>query len=229
MSQQNEIEFFNALAHEWWDINGPQAMLHKINPIRIRWMGRHVNLANLKVLDVGCGAGLLSEALATKNAKVTGIDLGDELIAVAKRHAEESNLAVDYHCVSLDDFAKDHNEVFDCVTCLEMLEHVEDYATVIQNIAQVLKPGGKVFFSTLDRNPKAFVEAIVGAEYVLNLVPRGTHHYQQFIRPDELTCVMRVHCLEPKSLEGLKYHPLLKTFSLGPKLQTNYWVVGEKN
>jgi len=225
MSQAEELHFFNKLAKDWWDPEGPQAMLHKINPLRVRWMSRSVDLKGLKVLDVGCGAGILSEALAEQGADVTGIDLGESLIQVAQSRGKN----VKYQCVSIADFAKKHTAQFDCVACLEMLEHVEDFAAILQEISKVLKPGGFVFLSTLDRTPRSFVEAIVGAEYLLKLVPKGTHHYDQFIRPDELCEGMRNAGLEPHSMTGLRYHPLLKTFSLVPKPQTNYWVVGQKS
>ncbi len=224
MSESDEIEFFNHLAKEWWDPAGPQAMLHKINPLRVRWISQFIPLKDSKILDLGCGAGLLSEALAEQGAVVTGLDLGEDLIEVAKSRQSKA----DYHCMRIQDFAQNHLEAFDAVTCLEMLEHVEDFDAIIRDIVTVLKPGGKVFFSTLDRTPRSFFEAIVGAEYLLKLIPKGTHHYGQFIRPDELSSAMREYRLEPISMEGLKYHPLLKTFSLSPKLRTNYWVVGQK-
>lgn len=225
---QDEIRFFNSLAREWWDLSGPQAMLHQINPLRVKWISRYVNLKGLKVLDVGCGAGILSEALAEKGASVTGIDLGEELIAVAKDHAEQSGLKIDYHCTPIETFAAKHESKFDGVTCLEMLEHVENFESILKEIARVLKPGGAVFLSTLDRTPRSFIEAIVGAEYLLKLVPKGTHHHNQFIRPDELCAAMRRCGLQPQNIEGLKYHPFLKTFSLHPKPQTNYWLFGNK-
>ena len=224
MSQAEELHFFNKLAKDWWDPEGPQAMLHKINPLRVRWMSRSVNLQGLKVLDVGCGAGILSEALAERGADVTGIDLGEELIQVA----QSRDKGVKYQCIAIADFAKKNALQFDCVACLEMLEHVEDFAAILQEISKVLKPRGFVFLSTLDRTPRSFIEAIVGAEYLLKLVPKGTHHYAQFIRPDELCEAMRNAHLQPEIMTGLHYHPVLKTFSLTPKLKTNYWVMGQK-
>ncbi len=229
MSQlEAEIRFFDSLAEEWWSLSGPQAMLHQINPLRVLWMSRHIDLKGQRVLDVGCGAGILSEALALKGAHITGIDLGENLIQVAKTHAEASNLQIDYQCRAVDAFAAEHPLQFDVVACLEMLEHVDDFEAILNAIAAVLKPGGKVFLSTLDRTPRSFVEAILGAEYLLKLIPKGTHHYTQFIRPDELCRAMRKAGLEPLVMDGLRYHPLSKTFSLTPKPQTNYWVVGQK-
>lgn len=225
---QDEIHFFNSLADEWWNLDGPQVMLHRLNPLRVKWISRYVQLKGLKVLDVGCGAGILTESLAEKGAQVTGIDLGEALITVAQNHAEASGLAIDYQYIPLATFALEHQNMFDCVTCLEMLEHVDDFAAVLQQISLVLKPGGRVFVATIDRTPRSFIEAILGAEYVLKLIPNGTHHYQQFIRPDELCRAMRNVGLNPIAIEGMKYHPVLKTFSLVPKPQTNYWVVGEK-
>lgn len=224
MNTQEEVSFFNALAHEWWDINGPQAMLHRINPLRLRWIAQQQDIRGLKVLDVGCGGGILSEGLVQMGAEVTGLDLAPDLIEVAKAHAAEAGLEIAYHCADLADFAKDHQAQFDSVFCLEMLEHVEDYAVIIAQIASVLKPGGRVFVSTIDRTPRAFLELIVGAEYVLSWVPRGTHHYTQFIRPDELCATLRTHGFTPEHLMGLAYHPLTKSFSLSPKLQPNYGI-----
>lgn len=228
MSQAEEIRFFNNLARDWWDLEGPQAMLHKINPLRVKWISRYVELKGLKVLDVGCGAGILSEALAQQGAQVTGIDLGEELIEVARHHAKESHVAIDYKCMNIEAFAKEHEQAFDCVTCLEMLEHVENFEAILLQISKVLKQGGKLFVSTLDRTPRSFLEAIVAAEYVLKLVPAGTHHYNQFIRPDELCAALRGCLLEPINIEGLRYHPLVKSFSIVPQPQTNYLVVAEK-
>lgn len=225
----NEIRFFNSLAQDWWSLSGPQAMLHKINPLRVRWMARHLDLKDQKILDLGCGAGILAEALAEKGAMVTGADLGETLIEVAKEHAAKSGLTIDYQCIGIETFANLYPETFDAVACLEMLEHVDDFEAILKAIARVLKPGGRVFLSTLNRTPRAFVEAIVGAEYLLKLIPKGTHHYAQFIKPDELCGAMRRCGLEPQSLEGLKYSPLSKTFSLRPEPATNYWIAGCKS
>ena len=227
-SQSAEISFFNQLAEEWWDINGPQAMLHKINPLRLRWISQNIQLKGLKVLDVGCGAGLLSEGLAKLGAEVSGLDLATDLIKVASEHAEQSNLKIDYHCQDLKDFSQNHIETFDAIFCLEMLEHVDDFDRIIAQMSSTLKPGGKLFLSTIDRTARSFIELIVGAEYVLKLLPRGTHHYQKFIRPEELCASLRHHNLKPIELKGLRYNPLLKTFSLTPKPAANYMVLAEK-
>ncbi len=230
MSQSKaEIAFFNNLAQEWWNLEGPQAMLHQINPLRVRWMERYVPLKGLKILDVGCGAGILAEALAKAGAAVTGIDLGTDLIKVAQDHAKKQGLSLNYRCMSVAEFAKENPAKFAAVACLEMLEHVEDFEAILVEIAKMLKPGGQVFLSTLNRNPRSFIEAIVGAEYLLKLIPKGTHHYNQFIRPDELCAAMRRCRLEPKKIAGLRYHPILKKFALVSKPQTNYWLVGEKS
>lgn len=225
----DEIQFFNQLAREWWDLDGPQAMLHQLNPLRLRWITRYINLKGLNVLDVGCGGGILAESLARQGAVVTGLDLAEDLISMARHHAKVQNLTIQYHCADLMLFARQHEAQFDAVMCLEMLEHVEDFASILISISKVLKPGGKLFIATLDRTLRSFFEAIVGAEYVLKLVPPGTHHHSQFIRPDELCEAMRNTELEPLYIEGLRYHPLLKKFSLVPQPQTNYWLVGEKS
>ncbi len=228
MSNPAEIAFFNQLANEWWDLNGPQAILHQINPLRLRWISQNIQLKNLKVLDVGCGAGLLSEGLAQLGAEVSGLDLADDLIKVARNHAEKSHLKIDYYCQDLKEFSLTHLEKFDAIFCLEMLEHVDDFDQIIEQMSRALKPGGKIFLSTIDRNPRSFVELIIGAEYLLNMVPRGTHHYQKFIRPEELCKSLRQHHLTPIEMQGMHYHPLLKTFSLKAKLASNYMILAEK-
>jgi 2-polyprenyl-6-hydroxyphenyl methylase/3-demethylubiquinone-9 3-methyltransferase len=227
-SNAAEIAFFNQLAEEWWDPKGPQASLHQINPLRLRWIGQSLALHNLQVLDVGCGAGLLSEGLAQMGAHVTGLDLAPDLIRVAQAHAQQNQLHIDYHCEDLQTFSTRHPQHFDAICCLEMLEHVDDFDSIIAQMSHCLKPGGKIFLSTLDRSPRAFVEAIIGAEYLLNLVPRGTHHYNQFIRPEELCASLRQHQLKPIEMRGLRYNPILKTFSLIPKPSTNYMVLAER-
>ena len=227
-SSAAEIAFFNQLAAEWWDVNGPQAMLHKINPLRLRWISQNIQLKNLNVLDVGCGAGLLSEGLAKLGATVSGLDLGADLIQVASEHAKQNDLKIDYHCQDLKDFSQNHAETFDAVFCLEMLEHVDDFDSIIAQISQVLKPGGKLFLSTIDRSARSFMELIVAAEYVLKMIPRGTHHYQKFIRPEELSQSLRQQGLTPLEMHGLRYNPLLKTFSLTVKPASNYMLLAEK-
>ncbi len=250
----DEIPFFNALAEEWWNPNGPQAMLHKVNPLRLRWIAQHGSLKDKKVLDVGCGAGLLSEGLAKMGAHVTGLDLGENLIRIAQDHAKAAGLEIDYICQPLASFGEEAPEMqpaqtysacglrnsrsalqelprqnFDAICCLEMLEHVDDFDAIIKEIAKRVKPNGYVFLSTIDRSPKAFLQVILAAEYLLKMIPRGTHHYAKLIRPEELTASLRKHGLTPISLSGLKYQPLLKTFSLGPKPEPNYWIVAKKD
>ncbi len=250
----DEIPFFNALAAEWWNPSGPQAMLHKVNPLRLRWIAQHGSLKGKKVLDVGCGAGLLSEGLANMGAEVTGIDLGEDLIRVAQDHAKAAGLEIDYICQPLASFGEEAAEVqiasyagrrpsmseqaafqalprqnFDAICCLEMLEHVDDFDAIIKEIAKRVKPNGYVFLSTIDRSPKAFLQVILAAEYLLKMIPRGTHHYAKLIRPEELTASLRKYGLTPISLSGLKYQPLLKTFSLSPKPKPNYWIVAQKD
>ncbi len=227
-SSAAEIHFFNQLAQEWWDPNGPQATLHKINPLRLRWISQSLPLKGLKVLDVGCGAGLLSEGLARLGAEVTGLDLGSELIDVAQAHAKQSELNIHYVCEDLQNFSAAHAQAFDAICCLEMLEHVDDYQAIIAQMSQCLKPGGKLFLSTIDRSPRSFMELIIGAEYLTKMVPRGTHHYNKFIRPEELCHALRQHQLNPIEMRGLRYNPILKTFSLTAKPASNYMVLAER-
>ncbi len=226
--QDAEIHFFNQLAAEWWDVKGPQATLHQINPLRLRWISQSMDLKTKKVLDVGCGAGLLSEGLAKLGAEVSGLDLAADLIEVATQHAAESQLNIAYHCQDLKIFSATHQDTFDAIFCLEMLEHVDDFDAIITQMSTCLKPGGKLFLSTIDRSPRSFMELIVGAEYLLKMVPRGTHHYAKFIRPEELCESLRRHDLKPIEMRGLHYNPLLKTFSLKPKLASNYMVLAER-
>lgn len=226
--ETEELSFFNKLAEEWWNPNGPQAMLHKINPLRLRWISQNLQVKGLKILDVGCGAGLLTEGLAKMGAEMSGLDLAPKLIQIAREHAQTQNLNIQYHEKRIEDFAATHPAAFDAICCLEMLEHVEDYNKIIQAIASLLKPGGMVFLSTIDRSPKAFLELILGAEYLLKMIPRGTHHYSQFIRPSELTHCLRQNDLSPISLLGLSYHFLSKSFSLNTTLKPNYWLIAKK-
>lgn len=223
-----EIAFFNELAQEWWDPNGPQATLHKINPLRLRWISQSLALKNLQVLDVGCGAGLLSEGLAKLGAQVSGLDLAADLINVAQKHASESKLDILYYCEDLQQFSQTHAQHFDAICCLEMLEHVDDFDAIIAQMSSCLKPGGKIFLSTIDRSPRSFIELIVGAEYILKMVPRGTHHYAKFIRPEELCASLRKNHLKPIEMRGLRYNLALKTFSLTSKPASNYMVLAER-
>ncbi len=209
-----EVAKFEALASRWWDRDSEFKPLHDINPLRANFIDEHSPVAGKKVLDVGCGGGILTEALAQRGAEVTGIDMGEAPLSVARLHALESGLDIDYRQITAEDMAEEAAGQFDVVTCLEMLEHVPDPASVIQACARLVKPGGHVYFSTINRNPKSYVFAILGAEYVLKLLPRGTHNYRKFIRPSELSRWMRGANLELKTLTGMTYNPLTKRYKL---------------
>ena len=225
----NEINKFEQLASRWWDRNGEFKPLHDINPLRANWIDNLAPLAEKTVLDVGCGGGILSEALAQRGAKVTGIDMGDAPLAVANLHKLESGVAVDYQKSTAEDFAVKHQQAFDTVACLEMLEHVPDPSSVIKACADMVKPGGSVFFSTINRNPKSFLFAIVGAEYVLNLLPKGTHEYAKFIRPSEMATWIREAGLELDQMTGLVFNPFTKKYSLNERdVDVNYMLCARK-
>jgi len=225
----NEIRKFEELASRWWDKNSEFKPLHDINPLRANWIDNIAPVAEKKVLDVGCGGGILSESLAQRGADVTGIDMGDAPLGVAKLHQLESGLSINYQKSTAEDFAKNHENTFDIVTCLEMLEHVPDPSSVINACAKMVKPGGAVFFSTINRNPKAFLLAIVGAEYVLRMLPRGTHEYGKFIRPSELANWSREADLQVNQMTGLLYNPLTKTYKLSPSdVDVNYMISTQK-
>jgi 2-polyprenyl-6-hydroxyphenyl methylase/3-demethylubiquinone-9 3-methyltransferase len=223
-----EIARFGALARRWWDPEGPQRPLHDLNPARLRYVADRLPLRGARVLDVGCGAGLLSEALAGEGAEVTALDLSPELIDVAKLHLLESGRQVDYRLVSVEDLARDMPAAFDAVTCMEMLEHVPDPASVLRACADLLVPGGLLFVSTLDRTPQAFGAAIVGAEYVAGLLPRGTHDYQRFIRPSELGAWLRAAGLQLEDVSGLAYDPIRRKAWVGRHLGVNYLACARK-
>ena len=225
----NEIRKFEELAGRWWDKNSEFKPLHDINPLRANWIDNIAPVAEKKVLDVGCGGGILSEALAQRGADVTGIDMGDAPLGVAKLHQLESGLSINYQKSTAEDFAKEHENSFDIVTCLEMLEHVPDPSSVINACAKMVKPGGTVFFSTINRNPKAFLLAIVGAEYVLRMLPRGTHEYAKFIRPSELANWAREADLQVNQMTGLLYNPLTKSYKLSASdVDVNYMISTQK-
>ena len=225
----NEINKFEQLASRWWDRNSEFKPLHDINPLRANWIDNLAPLAEKTVLDVGCGGGILSEALAQRGAKVTGIDMGDAPLAVANLHKLESGVAVDYQKSTAEDFAVKHQQAFDTVTCLEMLEHVPDPSSVIKACADMVKPGGSVFFSTINRNPKSFLFAIVGAEYVLNLLPKGTHEYAKFLRPSEMATWIREAGLELDQMTGLVFNPFTKKYSLNERdVDVNYMLCARK-
>jgi 2-polyprenyl-6-hydroxyphenyl methylase/3-demethylubiquinone-9 3-methyltransferase len=225
----NEIRKFEELASRWWDKNSEFKPLHDINPLRANWIDNIAPVAEKKVLDVGCGGGILSESLAQRGAEVTGIDMGDAPLGVAKLHQLESGLSINYQKSTAEDFAKNHENTFDIVTCLEMLEHVPDPSSVINACAKMVKPNGAVFFSTINRNPKAFLLAIVGAEYVLRMLPRGTHEYGKFIRPSELANWSREAGLQVNKMTGLLYNPLTKNYKLSPSdVDVNYMISTQK-
>lgn len=225
----NEIRKFEELASRWWDKKSEFKPLHDINPLRANWIDNLSPVAEKKVLDVGCGGGILAEALAQRGAKMTGIDMGDAPLGVAKLHQLESGLSIDYQKSTAEDFAENHENTFDIVTCLEMLEHVPDPSSVVNACAKMVKPGGAVFFSTINRNPKAFLLAIVGAEYVLRMLPRGTHEYGKFIRPSELANWSREANLQVNQMTGLLYNPLTKNYKLSPSdVDVNYMISTQK-
>ncbi len=225
----NEIKKFEQLASRWWDRNSEFKPLHDINPLRANWIDNLAPLAEKTVLDVGCGGGILCEALAQRGAKVTGIDMGDAPLAVANLHKLESGVSVDYQKSTAEDFAIDHQQAFDTVTCLEMLEHVPDPSSVIKACAEMVKPGGSLFFSTINRNPKSFLFAIIGAEYILNLLPKGTHEYAKFIRPSEMATWIRDSGLELDQMTGLLFNPITKKYSLNERdVDVNYMLCARK-
>ncbi|WP_368565084.1 bifunctional 2-polyprenyl-6-hydroxyphenol methylase/3-demethylubiquinol 3-O-methyltransferase UbiG [Pseudoxanthomonas sp. UTMC 1351] len=219
---QAELDKFGALANRWWDEQGPQKALHALNPVRLDYVRRRAVLAGAQVLDVGCGGGLLSEALAQEGAAVTAIDLAPELIKVAKLHRLESGVQVDYRLQSVEALAEERPASFDAITCMEMLEHVPDPAAIITACATLLKPGGRLFLSTLNRTPAAFALAIVGAEYVARLLPKGTHHYQDFIKPAELAAWLRGADLQLEDVSGLAYEPWRNGARLIGRTDVNY-------
>jgi 2-polyprenyl-6-hydroxyphenyl methylase/3-demethylubiquinone-9 3-methyltransferase len=218
-----EIHKFEEIASRWWDPDSEFKPLHEINPLRLDFVQGHVKLAGKRVLDVGCGGGILSEAMAGAGAKVTGIDMGEEPLRVAELHTLETGVEVDYRQITAEALAEEMPGAFDVVTCMEMLEHVPDPGSVIDACARLVRPGGHVFFSTLNRNPKSYLFAIVGAEYVLNLLPRGTHDFARFIRPAELDRWVRGTELRIVQFMGLSYNPLTQTYRLAPKdISVNY-------
>lgn len=220
----HELAKFGELAHRWWDPNSEFKPLHEINPLRLDWIESVLPLTGKKVLDVGCGGGLLSEGMAARGAEVTGIDLSEKPLGVARLHLYESGLKVDYRLISAEAMAETHPGEFDAVTCLEMLEHVPDPASVVAACAKLVKPGGLVFFSTLNRNPKSYLFAVIGAEYILKLLPRGTHDYAKFIKPAELSRQCRNAGLAVEEVRGMSYNPFSKVYSLGQDSSVNYLV-----
>jgi len=220
----SEVQKFSDLAHRWWDPNSEFKPLHDINPLRLNWIDQTMGLNGKKVIDIGCGGGILSESMATKGAQVTGIDLSDKALSVARLHLLETGLKVDYQHIAAESMAAEHPAAFDAVTCLEMLEHVPDPQQTIAACAQLVKPGGDVFLSTLNRNPKSYLFAIIGAEYILNMLPKGTHDYAKFIKPAELVRMTRNAGLDLVSMMGMSYNPLTKVYSLGNDSSVNYMI-----
>jgi 2-polyprenyl-6-hydroxyphenyl methylase/3-demethylubiquinone-9 3-methyltransferase len=225
----SEVAKFEKLASRWWDRNSEFKPLHDINPLRANWIDNLAPVAEQKVLDVGCGGGILCEAMAQRGAYVTGIDMGEAPLAVGDLHKLESGVEVDYQKSTAEDFAQSHPEQFDVVTCLEMLEHVPDPSSVVRACAAMTKPGGTVFFSTINRNPKAYLLAIIGVEYVLRMLPKGTHEYGKFIRPAELGQWIREAGLELDQMTGLTYNPITKTYRLTETdVDVNYMICARK-
>lgn len=219
-----EISKFEQLASRWWDPNSEFKPLHEINPLRLKYIDERVGLEGKKVLDVGCGGGILSESMAASGATVTGIDMGEAPLSVAKLHLLESGLEVDYQRIPVEQLAAEQPGTYDVVTCMEMLEHVPDPSSIISACAKLAKPGGKLFFSTLNRNPKSYLFAIVGAEYILRLLPKGTHDYNKFIRPSEMDRWIRDANLKSTNIMGLTYNPITQTYKLSNDVDVNYMV-----
>ena len=226
---QAEIEKFDSLAHRWWDPAGEFKPLHDINPLRLAWIERHLPLAGSRVLDVGCGGGILAESMARGGAHVTGIDLSEKALRVAELHLQKERLSVQYQKASVEEFAAAHADEFDAVTCMELLEHVPQPAGMVAACARLVRAGGQVFFSTINRNAKAYLFAVVGAEYVLGLLPKGTHDYQRFIRPSELARWSRDANLRVEEMIGMTYNPLTQRYSLGADCDVNYLVRCSRN
>ena len=227
-ADQTEIEKFSALAHRWWDPTSEFKPLHAINPLRLDWIQKHAEISGKKVLDVGCGGGILTESMAKAGSQAKGIDLSEKALKVADLHSLESGVAVQYEYISAENLAAKDAGQYDVVTCMEMLEHVPDPLSIIKACTQLVKPGGKVFFSTLNRNPKSYLLAIIGAEYILQMLPKGTHDYKKFIKPSELGEFLREAGLEMNEIIGLSYNPITQVYSLGRDTDVNYLVACTK-
>ncbi len=223
-----ELQKFSDLAHRWWDPGSEFRPLHEINPLRLEWINARAPLSGKKVVDVGCGGGILAESMARKGASVTGIDLSDKALKVADLHSLETGISVRYEKIAAEELAAREAGQYDVVTCMEMLEHVPDPSSIVQACATLAKPGGQIFFSTLNRNPKAYLLAILGAEYLLRMLPRGTHDYAKFITPAELARFTREAGLEINGLKGLSYNPLTRIYSLNADTSVNYLVACSK-
>ena len=221
-ADQQELDKFSQLAHRWWDPSSEFKPLHDINPLRLEYIDSLAGLLAKRVLDVGCGGGILSESMAARGANVTGVDLGEKALKVAKLHLLESGQKVDYRLIAVEALAEQEPGQYDVVTCMEMLEHVPDPASIVRSCSQLVKPGGLVFFSTLNRNLKSYLFAVIGAEYVLNMLPRGTHEYAKFLKPSELARHCRAAGLVVDEVTGMSYNPLSKVYSLGKDTSVNY-------
>lgn len=224
----HEIEKFGALASRWWDANGPQRPLHELNPVRLAYVLGFQPLSGRRVLDVGCGGGLLTEAMAAEGGQVTGIDLSEQLIDIARLHLLESGLQADYRVISAEAMAAEQPAGFDAVTCMEMLEHVPDPQAILQACFDVLKPGGRLFLSTINRTPAAFALAVVGAEYLARLLPKGTHDYRSFIKPSELATALRQSGFQLEDVSGLHYNPITRRASIGSNTAVNYLMMARR-
>lgn len=223
-----ELDKFSALAHRWWDPNSEFKPLHDINPLRLDWIDGHAQIADKNVVDIGCGGGILSESMALRGARVTGIDLSEKALKVAGLHKLDSGVQVDYRHIAAEALAAEQSEAYDVVTCMEMLEHVPDPGSIIQACRQLVKPGGWVFLSTLNRNPKSYLFAILGAEYILNMLPKGTHDWAKFIKPAELARYVRQAGLEPAEVIGMTYSPFSKSYKLEQDMDVNYLMACRK-
>ena len=221
-ADQNELDKFSELAHRWWDKQSEFKPLHEINPLRLEWIDRHAKLSGKTVLDIGCGGGILAESMTERGANVTGIDLSEKALGVARLHLLESGNAVNYQHIPAEELAATSPHRFDVVTCMEMLEHVPNPASIIAACAALVKPGGHVFFSTINRNAKAYALAVVGAEYFLNILPKGTHDYAKFIKPAELSRWAKSVELQPDEIIGMTYNPLSRKYSLCRNTDVNY-------
>jgi 2-polyprenyl-6-hydroxyphenyl methylase / 3-demethylubiquinone-9 3-methyltransferase len=217
-----EVQKFSELAHKWWDKNSEFKPLHEINPLRLNFIDDIASIKGKKVLDVGCGGGILSESMFFKGAEVTGIDLGEKALNVAKLHQLESGAKVDYRLIAVEALAEALPHSFDVITCMEMLEHVPDPSAIVAACAKLVKPNGLVFFSTINRNPKAYLYAVIGAEYILNMLPKGTHDYSKFIKPSELSAWAREAGLNVGAMRGLAYNPITKVYSVNRDVSVNY-------
>ena len=218
----NEVEKFNKIAHKWWDPSSEFKPLHDINPLRVNYINDLFPLNEKNILDVGCGGGILAESMARLGGNVTGIDQSDIAIKIAKLHAKENNLSIDYKLLNIEDFLKKDSNKFDVITCLEMIEHVPDPVSIIKSCSKKLKKNGRLYVSTINRNLKAFLFAIVGAEYILNLLPKGTHHYEKFIKPSEVKSWANSLNMNISNITGMTYNPFLKKYSLGSDVSVNY-------